>query len=322
LKVFGRTKRISTTNFFNDTSSLMTHPRISIITPSFNQGHFIEKTIQSVLNQNYSNLEYIIIDGNSTDNTVDVIKKYEDKLSYWVSENDRGQADAINKGLQKVTGDIIGYLNSDDIYLPGALNKVAEVYIRNSTAGIFHGTCEFIEHDGTHKSYHTGIIKKYNQIIDLWNYWWNKKQFVQPEVFWTKKVFEEVGFFNADLHYVMDVDYWIRALKAGFTIETIKEPLAAFRFHGNQKSGHAIKSGNELQKTLGKYIFEDNQHVSYKDLVRIKGNWYFDNFFLQGISKRTSPVSRYLFAGFSILSHPQLLQSSRFKKHVREVLSL
>src|SRR5687768_13083798 len=106
----------------------MNSPKISIITPSYNQGRFIEETILSVINQNYPNLEYIIIDGGSTDNTVEIIRKYEQHLAYWVSEKDGGQSEAINKGFKKATGDIVCWINSDDFFMPGALSKVADCF--------------------------------------------------------------------------------------------------------------------------------------------------------------------------------------------------
>ena len=106
----------------------MKYPKITIITPSFNQGNYLEQTIDSVLSQNYSNLEYIIIDGGSADNSVDIIKKYEKHLAYWVSEKDKGQTNAINKGLKIATGDIVNWLNSDDYYEPDALHKVADAF--------------------------------------------------------------------------------------------------------------------------------------------------------------------------------------------------
>src|SRR5882724_9660763 len=112
-------------------------PKISVVTPSFNRGRFLEETILSVLNQNYANLEYIIIDGGSNDETVEIIRRYEDRLAYWISEKDRGQAHAINKGLEKATGDIFAFINSDDLYLPGAFRAVAE-YFRE------HPSCEWL----------------------------------------------------------------------------------------------------------------------------------------------------------------------------------
>src|SRR4029077_16981552 len=108
-------------------------PKISIVTPSFNQGRFLEETILSVLNQNYPNLEYIVIDGGSTDETVEVIRRYEDRIPFWVSEKERGQVHAINKGLEKCTGDIFGFVNSDDVYLPGTFAAVAQ-YFENHPA--------------------------------------------------------------------------------------------------------------------------------------------------------------------------------------------
>jgi glycosyltransferase involved in cell wall biosynthesis len=111
-------------------------PKISIVTPSFNQGRFIEKTILSVIEQDYPNLEYIIIDGGSTDESVEIIKKYEKHLAYWVSEPDRGQSHAINKGFERATGEIFGWLNSDDWYHPGALKALAEAFAANPEAGV------------------------------------------------------------------------------------------------------------------------------------------------------------------------------------------
>ena len=123
-------------------------PRISIITPTFNQAGFIEQTINSVLGQGYPNLEYIIIDGGSTDGTVDLIRKYETQLAYWVSEKDGGQSNAINKGLKFATGDIIAYINSDDYYLDGAFERVANAYRDNPAVDLWHGRCRVVDQYG------------------------------------------------------------------------------------------------------------------------------------------------------------------------------
>ena len=118
--------------------NLTSCPRITIITPSLNQGEFLEDTILSILNQNYPNLEYFIVDGGSTDNSVDIIKKYEHRIDWWVSEPDRGQSHAINKGLERATGDIINWINSDDLLFPGALQRVASCYQRHSWKSAFN----------------------------------------------------------------------------------------------------------------------------------------------------------------------------------------
>ncbi|MEB3211902.1 MAG: glycosyltransferase family 2 protein, partial [Leptolyngbyaceae bacterium] len=178
----------------------MIWPRISIITPSYNQGHFIEETIRSVLLQSYPNLEYIIIDGGSSDNTVEIISKYASHLAYWVSEPDRGQSHAINKGLARATGEIIAYINSDDYYLPGSFRKIAEYYNNHPETDLIHGRCRYIDEMGNKVGEQFGNIQTFEEIIDLWGVWWNKRQFVQPEVFWSRRIFEKIGLFNESLY--------------------------------------------------------------------------------------------------------------------------
>jgi len=123
-------------------------PKISIVTPSFNQGTYLEKTIRSVLLQGYPNLEYIIIDGGSTDQSVEIIKKYESWVDFWVSEEDRGQSHAINKGLEKATGELLGWLNSDDYFLPDALFKLARSYLEDSSVGAIYGQGHMVDEKG------------------------------------------------------------------------------------------------------------------------------------------------------------------------------
>ena len=124
------------------------YPKISIITPSYNQGQFLEQTILSILSQDYPNLEYIIMDGGSSDNSVEIIRKHEDNLTYWVSEPDKGQSDAINKGFQRATGDILTWLNSDDYYLPGTLHTVAEYFTQHPDVECIYGDLQVVASNG------------------------------------------------------------------------------------------------------------------------------------------------------------------------------
>ena len=205
----------------------MTPPRISIITPSFNQSQFIEGTIRSVIDQNYSNLEYIIIDGKSTDSTTEIIKKYENNITYWVSEQDKGQSNAINKGIQKATGEIIAWLNSDDQYLPDTFNSIATLFMQNPDVDVIYGDVENIFPDGKKELY----SNKFNTIEFL-----GKVSIHQPSVFWRRKLHDQIGDLDESLHYLMDYDLWMRLF---FRYKTLKIPktLSKFRVHPNSKTG-------------------------------------------------------------------------------------
>lgn len=209
-------------------------PVISIITPSLNQGEFIELTIKSVLNQEYTNLEFIIMDGGSTDQTIDVLKKYEQHLT-WLSEPDEGQTNAINKGLLKASGDIVAYLNSDDIYLPGTLHKVAETFMQNPEMACLAGRCGMINESGAsirdfvtkYKNFWMGIGSKH--VLFVLNY------ISQPAVFWRRSVIDELGLLDEKLDYSMDYEYWLR-ISDKYPIFYIQEVLADFRLHTHSKS--------------------------------------------------------------------------------------
>ncbi|WP_020401562.1 glycosyltransferase family 2 protein [Gracilimonas tropica] len=224
----------------------MDFPKISIVTPSYNQVEFLERTIQSVLNQNYPNLEYIIIDGGSTDGSVDIIKKYENQLNFWVSEPDNGQTEAINKGLSKITGDIWAYLCSDDTYEPNTLNLVAEFFSKNKSNYVLYGDCNFInERDIVTRKKTTGNFSK-NKL--------KRKNFIyQPSVFLKKEVLEECGLFEEDLHYTMDYEYWLR-ISDKYEFSYMPVPLANYRLHDASKTvDHVVKMKKEDIKVKKEY---------------------------------------------------------------------
>ncbi len=207
-------------------------PKISIITASYNQGKFLEQTIRSVLLQNYPDPEFIIIDGASTDNSVEVIKKYDAWIKYWVSEPDAGQSDALNKGLKLATGEIIAWINSDDFYEKDAFFKIASIYMQ-SPFEFLCGACEMIDLQG--KRIQRLFTKKitHNTLIKYW-----KPHFCppQPSIFLQKKILDELGHFNTDLKYAMDFDIWLRASKKyRFTI--IDENISYYRVHTESKTG-------------------------------------------------------------------------------------
>jgi len=203
----------------------MKYTKVSIITPSYNQGQFIERTIRSLLNQDYPNIEYIVMDGGSTDNTVEILRKYEDRLT-WKSEPDKGQSDAINKGFRMATGEILAWLNADDTYKAGAINKAVDYLVKHSQVDIVYGNGNLIDEQDN-------LIGEFKSFpIDLRACLYHGRiSIFQPSVFFRKDVFEKVGALDEKLHITMDIDYWIRITKQGLTMEHIDCPLANLRWH-------------------------------------------------------------------------------------------
>ena len=234
----------------------LTHAKISVITPSYNQGKFIEQTILSVIGQQYPNLEYIIIDGGSTDETLEVIRKYEKQITYWVSEADNGQSNAINKGFARATGDILCWLNSDDYYLPGALLEVNRV-LSNERPELLFGNCIHLNED-THLVYGTSYDPLKNWAISHGDY------IVQPSSFWTRQAFEQTGQLREDLHFGFDWEWFARAQASGVNFIPSEKYFSVYRLHNDQKSNeNNVDRSKELilierELNPSKFEFIDN----------------------------------------------------------------
>ncbi len=199
-------------------------PKISLITPSYNQGQYIEATIQSVLAQNYPQLEYLIIDGESSDGTLDILSRYS-RILKWISEPDKGQAHAINKGFKKSTGEIIAWLNSDDIYLPGALHRVADLFRQHPEISVVYGDYYLIDEQGKVLLQKKEIPFDYNILLYGLDY------ISQPTTFFRRQVFDQVGYLDEKLHYGLDWEYWLRIASYGGQFAHISHYLAATRLH-------------------------------------------------------------------------------------------
>jgi glycosyltransferase involved in cell wall biosynthesis len=203
--------------------------KISVVTPSYNQSAYLERTIQSVLNQDYPNLEYIIIDGGSTDGSVDIIRGYEDRLAYWVSEPDGGQSAGLIKGFQKSTGDIQCWINSDDMLEEGALKSVDDYFRRHSEARVITGDATLIDGQGS-------VIRIQRQIGFNRFFWFNDHNYItQSSTFWRRDLYEEVGGLDASFHIGMDADLFIRF--ADITrIHHARKLWSRFRIYPEQKT--------------------------------------------------------------------------------------
>ena len=233
-------------SIYNDT---IEWPKISIITPSLNQGQFIEETIRSVLLQNYPNLEYIIIDGGSTDNSVEIIKRYEKWITYWVSETDSGQSHAINKGFMHCTGEITNWLNSDDQLTPGALQVIANSF-SGDDIDIVSGRESHFGSRGTEELKYGTII--YPTLEENLFY----GIIYQPSTFWRTKCFRELLPVNENLNYLMDAELWIRYLLIyGLVkVKKIDNVLAKFRLHQNSKTANLKHEFEEERNHLRSHL--------------------------------------------------------------------
>ncbi len=226
-------------------------PRISIITPSFNQGAYIEEAILSVLNQGYPNVEHIIVDGGSEDGTAAVLEKYRGRLAHVISEPDRGQSHAINKGMALATGQILTWLNSDDLLAPGALHAAALAFL-TSGADMVAGMCGIYE-DGRITGYHLTSADDgplvLDDLLDLEGSWNAGRFFYQPEVMFTRELWERAGaHVKESLRYSMDYELWLRFAKAGARLHVIGRPLAWFRLHPEQKTAKPEAFQAELRE--------------------------------------------------------------------------
>jgi len=220
-------------------------PLVSIITPSYNQGEFIEETIQSVLSQDYAHIEFIVIDGGSTDNTVEILKKYDEAID-WVSEKDKGQTDAINKGFRKAKGDILGWINSDDTFQPGAIKKVVDYFKANPDMKVVHGIGHYTDEKNR-------FLRPYSSDPHAKESLSQTLNMCQPAFFIMREVIDNVGPLNCNLHYCMDYEFIIR-ISRKYDIGFVDEHLANLRLYRGNKSSYYQKMHAEVMEVQRKYF--------------------------------------------------------------------
>ena len=290
-------------------------PRISVVMPSLNQAQFIEEAIRSVLLQGYDDLEFIIMDGGSTDGTIDIIKKYEPWLSFWVSERDHGQSDALNKGFNRSTGDILAWLNSDDIYCMGALRSVGRCYQLHPETGLLYGDSEVIDANGA------VIDRIKGQEADLESLL-VRNVIPQPSAFFSRTAFEKSGGINTDLHFIMDYELWLRMMMQGIRSYYISQLLSRFRWYQVSKSGsYSTQFGYEYLSFVEK-LFRDRQndrliktklkafHYAFTMIMACNGRGADDDDILRALVLWTQHLEQYL---DDYLKDPKLWADSLYR---------
>lgn len=232
-------------------SPQIAYPRITVVTPSYNQGQYLEQTIRSVLWQGYPNLEFIIIDGGSTDNSVEIIQNYASHLTSWVSEPDHGQSHAINKGFSRCTGDILAWLNSDDLYTPGTLHQIAQLFTQNPKADLLTGAWIGYEqaYDRFFCTRACGVGLHPTMAVMLAQ----RAYLGQHSTFWRRQVWEAAGPVGEHLYYAMDHDFFLRCCDQGFSFKLTHLPLAVFRLHAAQKTSAFDQYTAESETCMQQY---------------------------------------------------------------------
>ena len=243
--------------------SAPTLPKISVITPSFNQGHFIEQTILSVISQQYPHMEFLILDGGSTDNTVEIIRKYEKHITYWHSKKDNGQASAINEGFNRATGSILCWINSDDMYLPGIFARIAVHFIQETVPKIVFGNCiHFSDESGKVRG--SSVTRAHERLdLSLCDY------IIQPSSFFNRSAWTLTGQLNEAMSFAFDWDWFIRAKRAGVELLPLAEYLSIYRIHQQHKSGSGGDKRIEELKTIVSIYNDDKLSKAFNKWVRI-----------------------------------------------------
>jgi glycosyltransferase involved in cell wall biosynthesis len=219
-------------------------PSITVVTPSYQQGTYLERTLRSVLDQQYPALEYVVVDGGSTDATLDILRRYDGSLTRWVSEPDRGQADAVSKGFLQTSGEIMAYLNSDDLLLPNSLTTVGGYFADHPEVDVVYGHRIII--DEADREINRWILPKHDPAALAWIDW-----IPQETLFWRRSAWEAVGGIDTTFQFALDWDLLLRFQSAGLRIERINRFIGAFRFHPGQKSNVSFEGvGSDEIKRL------------------------------------------------------------------------
>jgi len=292
-------------------------PKISIVTPSLNQARFLEETIRSVLLQSYPDLQYIIIDGGSTDGSVEIINKYSCWLHYWVSEPDHGQSHAINKGFANATGTLLAYINSDDLYEPGAFKRMASAFEKTPSPDLSAGICTVFDEHGEKRIFEPQWPQHLSDYV--------KKTFSstfgQPAAFWTRDIYLKAGGFDESLHFSFDREFFLKAGLNGCKTRMLSQRIARFREHSQSKSLSQVVAFHEesiqILKKYGSRCGLSNSAIRHYERAMLHEIGYMETFRIWKAKGRMAALRKFL---QMLETSPNLLLQRKFLGQIRRLL--
>jgi glycosyltransferase involved in cell wall biosynthesis len=290
--------------------------QLVLAVPVFNAEEFLATTLES-LNAQGGALRWWLQDGASKDRTLEIARSYAREGDTVCSEPDTGQTDAINRAFRKMGGDIVGFINGDDLLAPGAAERVLAFFRENPGIDLAYGRIEWIDRAGNPSGVHTGRIGSLPEMLDIYNVWWRKRQWVQPEVFFRRSLWEKVNGFDTRWNLAFDYDFWVRCIIAGARTAHIPEVLARFRIHSAQKSSAMEKVADEIRAIVRQHLDAHAPIGLWKNLT-LRAHLSYDMYQLG----RNSPPDRapQVFAR-ALLSHPQWLLCQPVRKRIQASLA-
>ena len=289
--------------------------RLVLAIPVFNAEEFLPATLAS-LNAQGHRLRWWLQDGASTDRTVEIARSFARPGDAVVSAPDDGQADALNRAFRAMGGDVVGFINGDDLLAPGCADRVLAFFAANPAVDLVYGQVEWIDRAGHPTGVHSGRIGSLPEMLDIYNVWWRKRQWVQPEVFFRRSLWEKVGGFNTRWHLAFDYDFWVRCILSGARTAHIPEVFARFRIHAAQKSSATERAADEIRAIVRGHLdarapigpwkrFAISAHLSY-DLYQLG---------------KSAPGGRQQVFARALLSHPQWLFCQPVRQRIHAALA-
>ena len=292
------------------------HEQLVLAVPVFNAQEFLPATLES-LNAQGPALRWWLQDGASKDRTAEIARSFAREGDTVCSEPDAGQTDAINRAFRKMGGDIVGFINGDDLLAPGAAQRVLDFFREHPDIDLAYGQVEWIDRDGNPSGIHTGRIGSLPEMLDIYNVWWRQRQWVQPEVFFRRTLWEKVNGFDTRWNLAFDYDFWVRCIIAGARTAHIPEVLARFRIHSAQKSNASEKAADEIRAIVRQHL-DAHPPIGLWKKFTLRAHLSYDIYQLG----RNVPAGRtpQLFAR-ALLSHPQWLLCHPARKRIQAALA-